>query len=435
MTQSLQLLHRTFGIISTDNSLQNLIKHHMDPEHLSSFSCTTLPDQSRSLDFISYEIPDLLIIDLEKPIEGLNEVQKVLKEDPWLVGISVICIVNENQAHDFLDIARKFNLVALLERNDSENIRRALRVIMNAHNIMMESRSMLQFKAEPRGRIQLSNDVEAAERTANQIATFLLETGRIDRNKYYNLNMGLSELLINAIEHGNCNISFSDKTKLLDEGTNMISHIRELQKNNDISQKFVTIDYELFDQKSNWVITDMGNGFDHNQYLNTNPKNLFLPHGRGIMMARNSSDELHYNDTGNQVTLVCYHIREEEFKIPMGFREQEEVICQPNEKVFSEGEESSYLYYIISGEFEVSVSGKSVGMLHPSDMFMGEMSFLLNRKRSATVVAKRPSRLLKISQKEFIKIIKQYPNYMLLLSRLLAQRLSRSNLKPSPFIN
>ena len=106
---------------------------------------------------------------------------------------------------------------------------------MNAHNIMMESRSMLQFKAEPRGRIQLSNDVEAAERTANQIATFLLETGRIDRNKYYNLNMGLSELLINAIEHGNCNISFSDKTKLLDEGT-MISHIRELQKNNDISQ-------------------------------------------------------------------------------------------------------------------------------------------------------------------------------------------------------
>ena len=103
---------------------------------------------------------------------------------------------------------------------------------------------------------------------------------------------------------------------------------------------------------------------------------------------------------GNQVTLVCYHIREEEFKIPMGFRGQEEVICQPNEKVFSEGEESSYLYYIISGEFEVSVSGKSVGMLHPSDMFMGEMSFLLNRKRSATVVAKRPSRLLKISHKK-----------------------------------
>ena len=207
MSQPLQLLHRTFGLISTDSKLEELIKDHMDPEHLSSFTCTTLCELTRSLEFISYELPDLLIIDLEKPIAGLDEVQKVLKEDPWLVGISVICIVKENEPIDFLDIARRFNLVALLERNDSENIRRALRVIMNAHNIMMESRSMLQFKAEPRGRIKLGNDVEAAERTANQIATFLLETGRIDRNKYYNLNMGLSELLINAIEHGNCKIS------------------------------------------------------------------------------------------------------------------------------------------------------------------------------------------------------------------------------------
>ena len=435
MTQPLQLLHRTFGLLSTDSNLEELIKGHMDPDNLSSFSCTACLNQARALEFISYELPDFLIIDLEKPIDGLNEIQKVLKEDPWLIGISVICIVKENEPIDFLDIARKFNLVALLERNDSENIRRALRVIMNAHNIMMESRSMLQFKAEPRGRIQLSNDVEAAESIANQIATFLLETGRIDRNKYYNLNMGLSELLINAIEHGNCNISFSEKTELLEKGTNMMTHIRELQKNVEISKKHVTLDYELFDQKSNWVITDMGSGFDHKQYMESNPKNLFLPHGRGIMMARNSSDELHYNDVGNQVTLVCYHVREEEFKIPLGFRDQEEVSCQVGDTVFSEGEESSYLYYIISGEFEVIVGEKSVGVLNPSDMFMGEMSFLLNRKRSATVIAKRASRLLKISQKEFIKIIKKYPNYMLLLSRLLAQRLSRSNLKPSPFIN
>tara|TARA_Y100000589_G_scaffold158590_1_gene150964 strand:+ start:3481 stop:4704 length:1224 start_codon:yes stop_codon:yes gene_type:complete len=407
----------------------------MDPDNLSSFTCTTCFDLNRALEFISYELPDFLIIDLEKPIDGMNEIQKVLKEDPWLVGISVICIVKENEPIDFLDIARKFNLVALLERNDSENIRRALRVIMNAHNIMMESRSMLQFKAEPRGRIKLGNDVETAESTANQIATFLLETGRIDRNKYYNLNMGLSELLINAIEHGNCGISFAEKTELLEKGTNMMTYIRELQNNPEISKKYVTLDYELFDQKSNWVITDMGDGFDHKQFMNSNPKNLFLPHGRGIMMARNSSDELHYNDLGNQVTLVCYHVREEEFKIPLGFRDQEEVSCEVGDTVFSEGEESSYLYYIISGEFEVIVAKKSVGVLNPSDMFMGEMSFLLNRKRSATVIAKRPSRLLKISQKEFIKIIKQYPNYMLLLSRLLAQRLSRSNLKPSPFIN
>ena len=93
MTQPLQLLHRTFGLLSTDSNLEELIKGHMDPDNLSSFSCTACLNQARALEFISYELPDFLIIDLEKPIDGLNEIQKVLKEDPWLVGISVICIV------------------------------------------------------------------------------------------------------------------------------------------------------------------------------------------------------------------------------------------------------------------------------------------------------------------------------------------------------
>lgn len=435
MTQPLHLLHRTFGIITTDDSLQSYVKSLIQNNDLTSFTCSTCTDLSTAQEFISYELPDFLIIDMDNPISDIAEVQKLLKEDPWLIGINVICIIPDNEPIDFLNLAHLYNLMAIVERSDKVNFRRALRVIINAHNVILESRSLLKFKTEPRGQIKVENDIEHAEQVANQIATFLLETGRIDRNKYYNLNMGLSELLFNAIEHGNCNISFSDKTELLENGTNMIEHVRALQKDKEISERYVTIDYEVYDNKSNWVITDMGAGFDHAKFLVADPNNLLLPHGRGILMARNSSDELHYNQKGNQVTLVCYHIKEDEAKIPIGFRNEEEVYCDSGEIIFSEGERSSYLYYIISGEFEVSVAGKPVGILRPPDLFMGEMSFLLNRIRSATVIATRPSKLLKISQKSFIKIIKKYPNYMLLLSRLLAQRLSRSNLKPSPFIH
>lgn len=435
MTQPLHLLHRTFGLVTTDESLEAYVKALVQDNNLTSYTCSTCPDLSTAQEFISYELPDFLILDLANPISKLDEIQQLLKSDPWLIGINVICLVPDNEPIDFLNLAHLYNLMAVVERNDKESFRRALRVIINAHNVIMESRSLLKFKTEPRGQIKLKNDIEEAETVANQIATFLFETGRIDRNKYYNLNMGLSELLFNAVEHGNCNISFSDKTQLLESGTNMIEHIRMLQNRTEIAERYVTIDYEVYDEKSNWVITDMGDGFDHSKFLVAHPNNLFLPHGRGILMARNSSDELHYNQKGNRVTLVCYHIKENEVKIPIGFRDEEEVLCNAGEIIFSEGEQSSYLYYIISGEFQVSVAGKSVGILRPSDLFMGEMSFLLNRIRSATVIATRPSKLLKISQKSFIKIIKKYPNYMLLLSRLLAQRLSRSNLKPSPFIH
>ena len=145
-------------------------------------------------------------------------------------------------------------------------------------------------------------------------------------------------------------------------------------------------------------------------------------------MAASSSDSLEYNEKGNEATLVCNHQKEDEYRVPVGLLAEEVVIFEKGEVVFSENEESSHLFYILTGEFEVSVGGSRVGHLAPADMFMGEMSFLLNRRRTAAVVALNRSRLLKISHRSFIRIIKTYPNYMLVLARLLAQRLSRTNL-------
>jgi CRP-like cAMP-binding protein len=62
------------------------------------------------------------------------------------------------------------------------------------------------------------------------------------------------------------------------------------------------------------------------------------------------------------------------------------------------------------------------------------MSFLLNNKRSATVIAAKPSKVLIIPKKSFIKIIKQYPNYLVLISRLLAHRLARANVQALPYV-
>ena len=95
--------------------------------------------------------------------------------------------------------------------------------------------------------------------------------------------------------------------------------------------------------------------------------------------------------------------------------------------VFKEGEPSNFLYYIATGAFDVMVQGSKVSELKPDDIFVGEMSFLLNNRRNATVVAKGPGRLIKISKKNFITAIRKNPHYSLFLSRLLAQRIERIN--------
>jgi CRP-like cAMP-binding protein len=55
------------------------------------------------------------------------------------------------------------------------------------------------------------------------------------------------------------------------------------------------------------------------------------------------------------------------------------------------------------------------------------MSFLLDNRRSATVRAEEDGKLIRISKKSFIKVIKRYPHYGIFLSRLIAQKLARTN--------
>ena len=66
-------------------------------------------------------------------------------------------------------------------------------------------------------------------------------------------------------------------------------------------------------------------------------------------------------------------------------------------------------------------------MLTPADIFIGEMAFLTNDRRSATIVAIGKGTLVKVPKMKFMKLIESYPHYGIFLSRLLADRLARQS--------
>jgi CRP-like cAMP-binding protein len=144
-------------------------------------------------------------------------------------------------------------------------------------------------------------------------------------------------------------------------------------------------------------------------------------------MAASLSQELKYNTKGNQVALIIKHDISVEHEVPVGFSKEQIVSVKRGDTVLREGEPSDYLYYISSGTYEVYHNDKPVGTLSPQDIFMGEMSFLLNQRRSATIKAVSPGKLILLTQKNFINVIREYPHYGIFLSKLLAKRLVRSN--------
>ena len=91
------------------------------------------------------------------------------------------------------------------------------------------------------------------------------------------LNIALSESLINAIKHGN---------------------------NSEVS-KLVRFTIEIAADEARFIVEDEGDGFNVDDIPHPrDPKHLFKPSGRGVLMIKSIMDEAEYNDHGNRLTMI-----------------------------------------------------------------------------------------------------------------------------------
>lgn len=116
--------------------------------------------------------------------------------------------------------------------------------------------------------------------------------------------VGISEILINAIEHGNLNISYHEKTKL-HETAEWLAEIERRLALPENKDKVVLVQFNKNPGHINIRITDAGQGFDWRQFQNLDSKRVFDNHGRGIIMARSLSFEnMIYHGNGNDVECI-----------------------------------------------------------------------------------------------------------------------------------
>jgi len=113
--------------------------------------------------------------------------------------------------------------------------------------------------------------------------------------------LGISELLINAIEHGNLDITYDEKTMLMEEGVWRAEIDRRLQLPTNIDKR-VSVKFLSLENEITLRITDEGQGFDFQRYILFDPARLTHNHGRGVAMANMMSfDGLEYLGVGNEV--------------------------------------------------------------------------------------------------------------------------------------
>lgn len=113
--------------------------------------------------------------------------------------------------------------------------------------------------------------------------------------------LGLSDLMVNAIEHGNLGVTYQEKSSLKWEG-DWEGEINRRLALPQYCDRFATIRLERNAGSVVFTISDQGDGFDWYKFLGFDPDRAFDPNGRGIAMAKMMSfTSLEYQGKGNVV--------------------------------------------------------------------------------------------------------------------------------------
>ena len=115
---------------------------------------------------------------------------------------------------------------------------------------------------------------------------------------------GLTELMVNAVEHGNLGITYEEKGQLNEQRGWHQEVERRLALAENLNKK-ATIYIERDDAEIRFRIIDQGPGFDWLRYLEIDADRADNTHGRGIAMSRMLSfSKVELKGNGNEVLAV-----------------------------------------------------------------------------------------------------------------------------------
>lgn len=111
---------------------------------------------------------------------------------------------------------------------------------------------------------------------------------------------GITELLVNAHEHGNLGIDFYEKSALLAAGS-WEDEVLFREKAPENIAKMVQVEISRNKNSVSILIADEGAGFDYEPFLTLDSSRAKMLNGRGVYIASLAFDDLKYLRGGSQV--------------------------------------------------------------------------------------------------------------------------------------
>ena len=243
---------------------------------------------------------DAVLLDRSMPRMGGLEVLHRIKADSRLRMLPVIMQTASGSQADVIEGIRAGAYYYLTKPYDAQTL---LAIIGTA------TRDYAQYKA-------LQHDVRRGMESLTLITSATLSIRTVEQARDTaalfvsacpdpeSTVIGLTELLVNAVEHGNLGITYEEKTALNAAGK-WDAEVRRRVTLPENASKRVELLIERTNDELRFTIRDQGSGFDYQRYLDVHPQRAYDNHGRGIAIARAMSfDRIEYHGAGNEVVAV-----------------------------------------------------------------------------------------------------------------------------------
>jgi CheY-like chemotaxis protein len=257
-------------------------------------------DGAQALDLLNRIEPQAVLTDLQMPVmDGLALVETMRKQFP---RIPVILMTGQGSEEVAVMALKAGAANYVSKRRQVIDLVPAVAQVIAASRSDAGRRRAMGFLSLRTDQFDLENDPSLISPLVALLRDDMLAIGVCDENGAMRAGIALEEALLNALYHGNLEVS-SDLKQENDHAFHQLAAERRMAA--PYCDRRTRVLARLTPDVAEFVISDQGQGFDTSKLPDPNdPEVLLRPSGRGLMLMRTFMDEVTYNSTGDTVTMV-----------------------------------------------------------------------------------------------------------------------------------
>lgn len=252
------------------------------------------------LERLESDVPDLVVTDIHMPVmNGLEFVEAAKRQFPM---IPVVLMTAQGSEELAVEALKRGAAGYVSKRRLGEDLVSTIANVLKAQQINRSQNRLMNRIKRSESAYVLPNDAELVQVLVQQIRSTLGSMRVFSENNRLRIGIALEEALLNSLYHGNLEVS----SQLRDvDHTSYEKLARERIGMSPYRERSLFIDISLTATDARFFIRDEGPGFNPDQLPDpTDPEFLERPSGRGVLLMRSFMDEVTFNESGNEVTLI-----------------------------------------------------------------------------------------------------------------------------------